>query len=83
MRDFGMRVLFQMSSADSSEMMDSSAANLLGIHNALLSVESEGYVEKFRPYGLPSEEWLRRIQRQLAGESSLEDATDLDDFHIL
>ena len=52
-REFDMRVLFQMSAADSSELIDSSAANLLGLYNALLVIESDGTFEKFRPYAIP------------------------------
>lgn len=53
MKEFDVRVLFQMSAADSSELIDSSAANQLGLYNALLAVESTGTFEKFRPYALP------------------------------
>jgi DNA segregation ATPase FtsK/SpoIIIE, S-DNA-T family len=60
MREFDMRVLFQMSAADSSEMIESSAANRLGLTNALLAVESQGTFEKFRPYAIPTAEMLLR-----------------------
>jgi hypothetical protein len=61
LREFDMRVLFQMSAADSSELIDSSAGNLLGLHNALLAVESQGTFEKFRPYAIPDRETMRRL----------------------
>jgi len=63
LREFDVRVLFQMSAADSSELIDSSAANLLGLHNALLAVESQGTFEKFRPYAIPDRETMRRLGR--------------------
>ncbi|MHC4469803.1 MAG: FtsK/SpoIIIE domain-containing protein [Planctomycetota bacterium] len=66
-REFDMRVLFQMSAADSSELIDSSAANLLGLYNALLSVESLGTFEKFRPYAIPEREVMQRLGRAATG----------------
>ncbi|MEN8150049.1 MAG: FtsK/SpoIIIE domain-containing protein [Planctomycetota bacterium] len=53
LREFDVRILFQMSAADSSELIDSSAGNTLGLHNALLVMESQGTFEKFRPYFIP------------------------------
>jgi hypothetical protein len=61
MREFDMRVLFQMSAADSSELIESSAANRLGLASALLAVESLGTFEKFRPYAVPSHDMMRRL----------------------
>lgn len=57
-RDLDLRVLFQMSAGDSTNLMDSPAASRLGNHRALLYSEELGLSEKFRPYGLPSSEWL-------------------------
>ena len=59
MNDLGQRVLFPMSAADSSNLMDGPAASRLGAHRAILFDEDSGRVEKFRPYGLPDGEWLR------------------------
>ena len=58
LREFEMRVLFQMSPGDSSNLIDSPIASRLGPNRALFSNEEEGRVEKFRPYGLPAAEWL-------------------------
>ena len=58
LREFEMRVLFQMSPGDSSNLIDSPIASRLGANRALFSNEEEGRVEKFRPYGVPSAEWL-------------------------
>jgi hypothetical protein len=66
-KEFDNRVLFQMSAADSSEMIESAAANRLGLTNALLSVESLGTFEKFRPYAIPSAEVMRRVGGRRAG----------------
>jgi hypothetical protein len=56
-----MRVLFQMSASDSSEMIETAAANQLGLTNALLALESQGTFEKFRPYRIPDGALLRRL----------------------
>ena len=61
LREFDVRILFQMSAADSSELIDSSAGNLLGLHNALLVMESQGTFEKFRPYFIPEASVLREL----------------------
>jgi S-DNA-T family DNA segregation ATPase FtsK/SpoIIIE len=65
LRDFEMRVLFQMNANDSSTLIDSPAASRLGVHRALFSSEDVGAIEKFRPYGLPVEEWLHAVRRCL------------------
>ena len=57
-----MRVVFQMSVADSSNLIDNPPAGKLGMHRALFSSEEDGRLEKFRPYGLPSEEWLEWVK---------------------
>ncbi|MBN2210109.1 MAG: hypothetical protein JW709_01820, partial [Sedimentisphaerales bacterium] len=56
MREFDNLVLFQMSAADSSLLIDSPAANTLGPHRALLFSEERGTLEKFRPYAPPDED---------------------------
>ncbi|HEY2911302.1 MAG TPA: FtsK/SpoIIIE domain-containing protein, partial [Gemmataceae bacterium] len=58
MREFGLRVLYQMSATDSSTVMDSPAASKLLRNRALLLQEDQERPEKFRPYGLPAPEWL-------------------------
>ena len=58
LREFAMRVLFQMSAADSSTLMDTPAASKLGRHRALFLHEGQERAEKFRPYGLPPAAWL-------------------------
>ena len=67
MREFDNRILFQMSAADSSTLIDSPAANKLGPNRALAYSEEQGTMEKFRPYALLNKDWLARLQASLAG----------------
>lgn len=60
-REFEMRILFQMSANDSSHLIDSPAASALGLQRALYSSEDSGILEKFRPWALPSQDWLDTI----------------------
>jgi hypothetical protein len=72
LREFEMRVAFQMSAADSSSLLDNPAAAKLRQHRGLLASEDLGTLEKFRPYGVPSDAWLseiRRTQQSETGES--------------
>jgi DNA segregation ATPase FtsK/SpoIIIE, S-DNA-T family len=64
--EFEMRVLFQMSANDSSSLIDNPKASTLGLHRAIFYNEQEGYLETFRPYALPSREWIAEISRDLA-----------------
>jgi hypothetical protein len=63
LREFELRVLFQMSAADSSTLIDSPLASKLGVHRALFCSEEQGKIEKFRPYGPPPEEWIARLEK--------------------
>jgi hypothetical protein len=65
MREFDMRVLFQMGVADSSNLIDSPLAAKLGLHRALFYSEEQGKLEKFRPYGVPSAAWLDEVRKVL------------------
>ena len=69
LRDLEMRVLFQMSATDSSNLMDSPAASKLGVHRAIFYSEEHGQAEKFRPYGPPSADWLQWVHKQLAARA--------------
>jgi hypothetical protein len=66
MREFDNRVLFQLSAADSSNLIDSPIANRLGFHRALVYSEEQGVLEKFRPYALVGGEFLQRVGKALA-----------------
>ncbi|MGL4400043.1 MAG: FtsK/SpoIIIE domain-containing protein [Luteolibacter sp.] len=63
MAEFEMRVLFQMSANDSSNLIDSPAATSLGLHRALFHNEHYGTLETFRPYAMPDEGWLEEIRQ--------------------
>ncbi len=65
MREFDMKILFQMSASDSSELIDNTVANTLGLHGALLAVESDGTLEKFRPYSMPGPGMIEDINSML------------------
>ncbi len=65
LREFELRILFQMSPADSSFLIDAPNAGKLGFHRGLFSSEDEGILEKFRPYALPPRDWLESIRDSL------------------
>ncbi|MCA9179277.1 MAG: hypothetical protein KDB14_32685 [Planctomycetales bacterium] len=58
LKDFELRVLFQMTAADSANLMDSPAAAQLGMHRAILYTEEHGKQEKFRPFAPPDNAWI-------------------------
>lgn len=62
--EFDMRVVMQMSANDSNHLIDSTAASQLGAFRAYFYSEEESTLEKFRPYSVPSAEWLRRYLHQ-------------------
>jgi DNA segregation ATPase FtsK/SpoIIIE, S-DNA-T family len=66
MRELTMRVVFQMNVSDSSNLIDSPLASKLGLHRALFFNEEDGRLDKFRPYSLPSETWLRHVRGQMS-----------------
>jgi hypothetical protein len=70
MREFDNRILFQMSAADSSNLIDSPAAGKLGFYRALAYSEEQGTLEKFRPYALPDEAWLGHVKSRLESRTS-------------
>jgi hypothetical protein len=65
--EFEMRVLFQMSANDSASLIDNPKASTLGLHRALYYNEQEGYLETFRPYALPSSDWIEEAGSKLRG----------------
>jgi energy-coupling factor transporter ATP-binding protein EcfA2 len=66
LKEFELRVLFQMSSADSSQLVDSPLASKLGPQRALFIHEETGTLEKFRPYAFPTPEWLGSVAAEMA-----------------
>lgn len=71
LREFDLRVLFQMSATDSSNLIDSPAASRLGPYRALLCREDLATQEKFRPYAVADDNAWRvvreRVSRRLDG----------------
>ena len=65
LRELEMRVAFQMSATDSSNFIESPVAGKLGQNRAILYLEEDGSHEKFRPYGLPSDDWLELVHQGL------------------
>ncbi len=70
LREFELRVCFQMNGTDSSNLIDSPIASRLGANRALLYVEEVGSAEKFRPYGTATDEWLDQTSREIAAETA-------------
>ena len=68
LREFEMRVAFQMSNEDSMTLIDSPAASKLGPYRAVFVSEEEARVEKFRPYDLPTDEWLTWVESALVNK---------------
>ena len=65
LKEFELRVIFQMSGSDSSQLVDSPAAVKLGPQRALFVHEETGTLEKFRPYAFPSTDWLAAVSTAL------------------
>jgi DNA segregation ATPase FtsK/SpoIIIE-like protein len=66
-KEFELRVLFQMSGNDSSQLVDSPVAAKLGPQRALFIHEETGTLEKFRPYAFPTPEWLETVSAAMRG----------------
>ena len=66
LREFDLRVLFQMSQNDSSYLVDTPLASKLGPQSALFQNEESGIVEKFRPYAWPTPDFLSFVRGQLS-----------------
>ncbi|HEX5472256.1 MAG TPA: FtsK/SpoIIIE domain-containing protein [Lacipirellulaceae bacterium] len=72
LREFEMRVAFQMSAADSSSLLDNPAAAKLRQHRGLFASEDLGTLEKFRPYGIPTDAWLAEVRRATQNDGTTE-----------
>lgn len=71
LRELDYRVALQMSSVDSTSLIDSPAASRLGEHRAVLYRDDLGTQVKFRPYGRPTAEWMDWVAEQLAKSTDL------------
>ncbi len=65
LKEFELRVLFQMSGSDSSQLIDSPLASKLGPQRALFIHEETGTLEKFRPYAFPTPAWLESVAAEM------------------
>ena len=65
LKEFELRVLFQMSASDSSQLVDSPLASKLGPQRALFIHEETGTFEKFRPYAFPAATWLATVAERM------------------
>jgi S-DNA-T family DNA segregation ATPase FtsK/SpoIIIE len=73
--EFAMRVLFQMSANDSAALIDAPDAGTLGLNRALLYNDREGYMETFRPYARPGNDWLEDVAHYLKSTKQSSPAT--------
>jgi energy-coupling factor transporter ATP-binding protein EcfA2 len=63
LREFEMRVVLQMGKGDSINLMVEPLAAELGSYRAYFFAEQRVTAEKFRPYGIPGTEWIKRLER--------------------
>lgn len=70
--EFDNRVLFQMSAADSSNLIDTPDANRLGFYRAIFYSEEQGLIEKFRPYAMIDKDWLAAVKAGQPTRSQLD-----------
>jgi hypothetical protein len=61
LREFGIRLLFQMSKEDSYSLIDSDAAAQINETQAVLDDVDRGRTIKLRPFAVPRAEWLMDI----------------------
>jgi hypothetical protein len=74
MREIEFRVATQMSAADSTNLVDSPAATMLGEHRAILYRDDLGTQTKFRPYGRLADEWLAWAAAHFRNEDAVKTA---------
>jgi hypothetical protein len=82
LREFEMRVLFQMSPSDSGHLLDSPHASRLGPHRAYFASEEQNRLEKFRPYGLPATEWLEWVRARFQRRDAASGGQEIQDEPI-
>ena len=90
LREFEVRIVFQLSASDSSNLIDGPLASKLGPNRAILHSVDQGTNEKFRPYGPPTAEWLADVASRLQSKVVADDipepvavSDDLSQFTIL
>jgi len=75
MREFGWRIVTQMSGNDSTHVIDTPSASSLGRNRALLFSDETAGIEKFRPYSPPNSGWLRHAAGAKAERSDTQEHT--------
>lgn len=65
LREFALRAVFRSSREDSQSIINSAAAETLPPYRALLYDDDSNALTKFRPYAVPSDEWLQYVRAQL------------------
>ncbi|MFM9964524.1 MAG: FtsK/SpoIIIE domain-containing protein [Planctomycetaceae bacterium] len=90
LREFEVRIVFQLSASDSSNLIDSPLASKLGPNRAIMHSVDQGTNEKFRPYGPPTPEWMADVASRLQPKSVAEEFSepvavgeDISQFTIL
>ncbi len=61
LREFDSRIAFRLNQTDSASLIDTPAAASLTQGRAILYRDQTGTADRFRPFGWPSEAWLRSI----------------------
>lgn len=66
-----MWVVMHMSAEDSSNVVDSPAPARLGLHRVIFTSVEKGWIERFRPPGLPALESLGQVSAHLHREQEV------------
>lgn len=70
--EFGTRVVGPMSNSDSSRLIDNDAASQIEHPHRLIKYDEDhvGVLEMFRPYALPSADWMESVAAKLRNRST-------------
>jgi len=84
MREFDSRIAFRLNQTDSSSLIDTPAAAMLGQGRAILYRDRTGLAIPFRPYCWPAGHWLAQQSGQSGAESGVTSETaELPDINEL
>lgn len=76
LREFEIRLGFQMSASDSSQLFDSPVASRLGPNRGVVFLADEGLVERFRPYRSDPPDWIERLSGSAITSKTPADVTN-------
>jgi hypothetical protein len=65
LKEFTMRVAFQMTEDESRYLLNDTMASKLKIGQAVFYDDDNSTTEKFRPYAIPEKEWIKKVGEQL------------------